>query len=559
MACLTQTSFIATQQSILDCLFEGCYIISPDSKYLYVNNVAALQGRRKKEELLGKSMMEVYPGIENTLMFANLRRCMEYKIPSLMVNEFTFPDQSISWFELRFEPILEGVFILSLEITGARHSEERIKWLMRHDHFTSLPNRFSLIEKMTNISKSENAKVPSFLAVISLENVEELEATYGPIITDEILKQIASRIKNIFFDGIQVYRTKSHQLGLLFMAKQERGIEDILNYLTVEFGKPYYYKEISIHGDIRIGYARLSEIKEDAANYLRKSEIALRMASQKSQSWMVFTPEQDTNTVKENLELLGELKGALGNGQLALHYQPKILMPSGVIHGVEALMRWKHPTLGNIPPGKFIPRAEQSTLIDSLTEWAIDQALSQQVQWAKMGIHLTVAVNISSRNLMLPCFVDTVLHLLNYHQVKGELLELEVTEGAFMLDIESTIVKLKKLSNVNIIISIDDFGTGYSSLQYLNELPVSVIKIDQTFIRTLSANKGSNHIVEAAVNLAHSLQMKVVAEGVEDKETYRYLHDIGCDISQGYYIKRPIPVVEFTEWYKEVNGVFKLE
>jgi EAL domain-containing protein (putative c-di-GMP-specific phosphodiesterase class I) len=221
-------------------------------------------------------------------------------------------------------------------------------------------------------------------------------------------------------------------------------------------------------------------------------------------------------------------------------------------------MRWQHPKLGNVLPENFIPRAEKSTLIDLLTEWAIDNALAQLVRWKQEGLELSVAVNVSSRNLLQPGFVDMVLRLLAHHQVDGKLLELEVTEGALMLDIEHIIVKLMELSNVNIIISIDDFGTGYSSLQYLSSLPASTIKVDQSFIQTLQDGAGSMHIVEAAVHLAHGLGMKVVAEGVEDKFSYDFLARIGCDVAQGFFISHPLPARELAEWYKEWNGYFAL-
>jgi EAL domain-containing protein (putative c-di-GMP-specific phosphodiesterase class I) len=221
---------------------------------------------------------------------------------------------------------------------------------------------------------------------------------------------------------------------------------------------------------------------------------------------------------------------------------------------VEALMRWNHPERGNIPPGIFIPRAEQSTLINLITEFALEQAMKQIVKWRQHDIHLPIAVNISPRNLLQPGFSDLILQLLQRYDVSGHMLELEVTEGALMTDIARTISELSRLANAKITISIDDFGTGYSSLQYLHQLPISLIKIDQSFVRRLPDDKGAVHIVEAAVTLAHKMGMKTIAEGVEEQSAYKLLADLGCDIAQGFMISRPLPAAEFEKWLAQYKG-----
>lgn len=427
---------------------------------------------------------------------------------------------------------------------------ERIKWIMKHDVLSGLPNRLALIDAMNNFDKTQSVDENRGLAIVSIDNGEEVESAYGPELVDRMIKQLADRFDTVLSNHNALYRTNTHQLGILLAAKQNGDNAALLDKLTEISKQPFHLGDISLHGDVRIGYAELSNLEDDPENYLRKAEIALRTASEKSQSWVFFTPELEQETTRNNLRLLSELKEALECGQLSLHYQPKISIKTGVMHGVEALMRWHHPKLGLIPPGNFIPRAEKSVLIDSLTEWAIDTALAQQVKWKNQGVEVPVAVNISPRNLLQPGFVDTVMRLLERHQVKGKFLELEVTEGALMLDIEHTIVKLMELSDVNVIISIDDFGTGYSSLRYLNSLPATTIKVDQSFIRSLLHNTGSKHIVEAAVNLAHGLQMSVVAEGVEDAGSFQCLANLGCDVAQGYYISRPIPGADLLSWHR---------
>ena len=193
-------------------------------------------------------------------------------------------------------------------------------------------------------------------------------------------------------------------------------------------------------------------------------------------------------------------------------------------------------------------------MIDLITEFALEEAIAQLAQWQKEGIDVTIAVNISTHNLLQSNFTDFIVRLLSQHRVSGEFLELEITEGALMMDVERTIDELRRLSDLKIIISIDDFGTGYSSLKYLHQLPISLIKIDQSFVQRLPSDKGAAYILEASVMLAHNMGIKAIAEGVENKEVYDFLHDLGCDMAQGYLISRPMAAKDFETWYRACEG-----
>lgn len=256
----------------------------------------------------------------------------------------------------------------------------------------------------------------------------------------------------------------------------------------------------------------------------------------------------DEASLVENLKLLGEIGEALKSGQVHMHYQPKVEARTGTVVGVEALMRWQHPVRGNVPPNEFIPYAESSTLIDEITRFAIDQSLAQLVAWEQRGLGgMTMAVNISPRNLLNPDFSQTVKQLLAAHGVDGNRLELEVTERVFVEDMDNSIVELDKLADCGVVISIDDFGTGYSSLQYLEKMPISILKIDQCFTESLPTESGSKKIVNVAIALAHNLGMAVVAEGVENQAAYDFLMAAGCDLLQGYFIGRPVAADELEQ------------
>ena len=436
---------------------------------------------------------------------------------------------------------------------GVAYYMRHLKWLSRHNDATELPNRSALFDELKDLRDKRKSDSLIYLVLVSIENTLELKSAFGFDVIDQTTKQMAERLRGCN-GGQEVYHTDTAQLALVLMGSDEHN-QQVLAQLSGVVQEPVLFNEIPIHIEARMGYVALNKIKKDPHVYLQRAEAALALAQERDQDVTAFSPEIVSKT-EENLVILGELKNALNNGQISLHYQPKIDLSNGNICSVEALMRWEHPERGMIPPGLFIPRAEQSTLIQLVTEFALEQALSQIKHWKKQGIEIPIAVNISTRNLLHPHFTDLVLSLLEKYQLSGECLELEVTEGSLMVDMEKTIDELVRLAGAKMTISIDDFGTGYSSLQYLHRLPASLIKIDQSFVRRLPNDKGAAHIIDAAVTLAKKMGIETIAEGVESREVYDYLRHIGCNMVQGYYISKPLPVREFTDWYLQRHGVY---
>lgn len=444
-------------------------------------------------------------------------------------------------------------FACGVASDSVRSYLKHLKWIARHDPATQLPNRSALLGALAQLPKVKSNANLHMLVVVSLQNAMELKSAFGFDVIKEVAQQSAARYTYILQDKVQVYRIDPEQLGILIRDRDAQTIKLLLADLVRGARQPYQFNDIPIHADSRLGYATFSKITQSPDFYLQRAESALISADEEALDCVAYSPET-SNFAKENLSILGSLMSAIREGQLSLHYQPKICIRTGEIHSVEALMRWNHPERGNIPPGIFIPRAEQSTLINLITEFALEQAMKQIVAWRQQGIHLPIAVNISPRNLLQPGFSDLVLSLLQRYEVSGQSLELEVTEGALMHDIARTIVELSRLADAKITISIDDFGTGYSSLQYLHQLPISLIKIDQSFVRRLPDDKGAVHIVEAAVTLAHKMGMQTIAEGVEEENAYKLLSDLGCDIAQGFMISRPLPAAEFEKWHAQYQA-----
>ena len=327
---------------------------------------------------------------------------------------------------------------------------------------------------------------------------------------------------------------------------------DNLNLLTKD---PFVFEGIPVHIDARMGFVTIREGNDTPAAYLQQAESAVNAAHKSLLELVQYDPSFKLET-RDNMSMLGELVKAIEQQQLSLHYQPKVNISNGNISGVEALMRWQHPIRGPISPGRFIPCAEQSTLIHMLTRFALSEAIQTAIHFKTLSIPVPVAVNISAHNLHQPGFADTVFELLVEHGLNGEFIELEVTEGALISDMNRTITQLNRLAEAGIVISVDDFGTGYSSLQYLHKLPISHLTIDQSFIQRLPADKDAVHIVEASVSLAHKMGMKTIAEGIENESVMAFLMNIGCDVAQGYYISRPINRNAYIDWHGAQRGQF---
>jgi len=303
-----------------------------------------------------------------------------------------------------------------------------------------------------------------------------------------------------------------------------------------------------VHVEGSLGIALGPEQGEDMATLLRHADVAMYVAKNADEPCAVYAPEQDTYT-SERLTLIGELRAAIADGDLYLHYQPKVDLATGHVAGVEALVRWAHPVRGLVQPDQFIPLAERTGLITSLTLWVLEEALGQCQRWQQQDRALGVAVNLSTRSLQDPELPATVAGLLARYAIPPGRLTLEITESALMVDPVRAQTVLTGLGELGVRLSIDDFGAGYSSLGYLKQLPVTEVKIDQSFIRAMGDSGVKDMaIARAVIDLGHNLGMQVVAEGVEDQAVWDLLRAAHCDVSQGYYLSRPLPAAELERW-----------
>lgn len=453
-----------------------------------------------------------------------------------------------------------GFFVLIGFLTGlashlTRSYVKQLNWVSDHDEATRLLNRNGLLKDIAGLDRANAARW--LLVVIYLENERELNASFGETVVNQVLEQFPARIVATLQQNFSVYRISSAQAAVL-IDQVNRHPVDLLNALVDAFHAPFPVDSVFIHIDVRFGYTMIGHHQDHPSACLQEAEEAVSAAIERVQDWLAYDPEF-VKTKQDNLTIIGDLRNALQLGQLSMYYQPKVEMTTGAIVSVEALMRWNHPQRGQIPPDSFIPRAEQSTLINLVTEFALEQSMAQLRAWQQAGIDISMAVNISTRNLLQPDFAEQIITQLLRYELEGSKIELEVTEGALAIDMARTIHELALLSQLKVIISVDDFGTGYSSLRYLHQLPVSIIKIDKSFVSDLPNDDGSVHIVEAALMLAHQMGLAVIAEGVETRAAWDYLRDAGCDMVQGYLVAKPMPAAEFEQWYRQCQGRFDLQ
>jgi len=418
-----------------------------------------------------------------------------------------------------------------------------------YDAITGLPNRVSFLRKLGDQIRESAAQGTTFAVLYAdLDRFREINDAFGHDGGDAVLRELGARIARTGPQALErVARLGVDDFAFLLPPGSDvngarRAAEDGIEFLR----EPFTLSEQPMHLSASIGIAAYPEHGASAEELLRHAEAAMFTAKKTQARYAVYGSDLDAQSQRK-IVLLGDLRRALEANELSVHYQPQVDFRTGRLVGAEALLRWWHPTRGMVPPLEFIPVAEETGLIHQLTPWVLRKALEQQRAWQSAGLKVRMSVNVSMRNLRDPEFLAIVAGLIGATGVDPGLVTLEVTEGAMMLEATRTLDVLHRMRALGINISIDDFGTGYSSLAYLSRLPVNEVKIDRTFVMAVTT-PGSRAIVRAIIDLGKVFELRVVAEGVKDEETWTQLHSLGCDIAQGYYLSVPIPADEFVLW-----------
>ena len=421
----------------------------------------------------------------------------------------------------------------------------------RHDSLTGLANRAVLDERLADAL--ERGRQPSVL-LLDLDRFKEVNDALGHQVGNLLLQVVARRLEDLLTaDGrtggtdATVVRLGGDEFAVLL----PDGLDPVPTAWAVaeQLSAPVDLGEVTVGSKASIGVALAADDPDRTAtgdDLIRRADVAMYAA--KAAGAVVWRYTEDLDAGRgERLALLSDLHLGLERDELQLHYQPKLDLASGTVTGVEALVRWEHPTQGRIAPDVLIPLAESTGMIDKLTRVVLGQALRQSRAWHDQGLDLTVAVNLSTRNLLNPGLAGEVTAALEAHGVPAERLILEITESSVMGDAERTLPVLERLAGAGIMLSLDDFGTGYSSLSYLQRLPVSEVKIDRSFVLGLTGgDETSTVLVRSIISLGASLRLRIVAEGVEDAGTLEQLRELGCDVIQGWHTGRPVPAAELT-------------
>ncbi len=434
------------------------------------------------------------------------------------------------------------------DITERKAHQMELQHQATHDPLTDLPNRFLLHDRVKHALEGtpDEGELIAIL-LLDLDRFKEINDVLGHHTGDILLQQVARRLEVPLQPTETIARLGGDEFAILLPSTTPEEAKRLGWKLIEVLRAPFHVERLNFQIDTSVGIVYSPDHGEDAETLLQRADVAMYVAKRKRSGLAIYSPEQDFNSIR-HLLLRGDLRLAIEDDLLSLVYQPKISAESDRIIGVEALLRWEHPEHGFIPPDEFIGLAEHSGLIRPLTQWVIRTGLQQCAQWLKDGLDLKLSLNLSARNLLEEDLPESTERLLSELGVPPERLIFEITESVIMEDPERALKVVTELRDLGLGISIDDFGTGYSSLAYLMRLPAEELKIDRSFVMQMERDPGSATIVHSTIDLAHNLGLKVVAEGVESGATWNVLKELGCDLGQGYFFSRPVPVDGLLEW-----------
>ena len=555
-------------EMVLESLKDGIFIVDLGGKITFANRAATKALGWTSAEMLGRYAHDLlhysFDGHaschqEECLLQATLQNGSVH----LLDNEIFWKKDGTS-FKVQFlsSPVFQdgkvsGGVVTFQETAEAHQVEEKVNYLAYYDPVTHLPNRALFVDRLSRALTL--AKVTDrilgvlFLAV---DHFQKLKDTLGSDLANLLLQAVAERLSSRFGETVSIASFGSGEFALLLpQAAWGTEIGDIVPKIELLFKSAFLLDGHELYVTTSIGISVYPFDGQDEESLLRNSGAALyRVREHGGSSYQFYPPAMNARALKR-LDFESSLRRAVDRDQFRLHYQPKVDIANGRVVGMEALIRWQHAELGMVSPVEFIPLAEESGLIEPIGEWVLRTACRQNKAWQAAGVlNCRVAVNLSPRQFQQPGLIPMVARILQETQLDAGCLELELTESSMMKNTEFAIITLGRLKDMGIRLSIDDFGSGYSSLAYLKRFPIDYLKIDQSFVREIVTEPKDAAIVTAIVTIAHSLELKVVAEGVETEPQLQLLRRLGCDEIQGDFISRPVTAESFSALVQQRNG-----
>jgi diguanylate cyclase (GGDEF)-like protein/PAS domain S-box-containing protein len=436
--------------------------------------------------------------------------------------------------------VISGAVLVFHDSTEQMDAQREIQHLAYHDHLTALPNR-RLLQDRVDVAMTSAARYHSKLALlfIDLDHFKVINDTLGHEYGDQLLKAAARRLSECIREHDTVSRTGGDEFVILL--NEIRGADDVVvvaQKILEKLSQPYQIKNSDLHSTPSIGISLYPDDGENFETLMKHADTAMYHAKERGRAgYHFFTEDMNVRTL-ERLTVEGNLHKALVRDEFELHYQPKVTMHDGKVIGAEALIRWQHPELGLISPGKFIPIAEESNIISSIGEWVARSACLQSRAWQDKGLHLPLSINVSARQFLHGDLPSDLARILRETGADPKLLELELTEGV-LLHSRDAEAKLEALKRMGFKVALDDFGTGYSSLAYLRRMAIDTLKIDRSFVTNLEHSLDDVAIVQTIITMARNLRMNVIAEGVESMAQAKLLIESGCHECQGYFFGKP--------------------
>jgi diguanylate cyclase (GGDEF)-like protein len=445
-----------------------------------------------------------------------------------------------------------------------RNKQNRLDYLAHHDTLTNLPNRLLFQDRLRHaISKARRMQQIMALLFLDLDRFKNINDSLGHEVGDQVLQEVAKRLTNIVRESDTLARLGGDEFVIALEQNTEsRELTIVAQKILETLSTAFHIDTHELYITASIGISLYPANGLTPETLMKTADVAMYRAKEKGRNNFQFFALEMNERAHQALFLENNLRKAIDNQELALYYQPQVEITTGKTTGMEALIRWHHPTRGVIPPDKFIPMAEETGLIIPIGKWVINTACQQTMQWQQAGFPpCKVAVNISPRQFRQSDLVETVAQALDESGLAACWLELEITENVLVEDVAQTITIMESLNSLGVSLAIDDFGTGYSSLSYLHRFPLSKLKIDRSFVQSIGGPAGNQAIVEAIIALACALDLEVIAEGIENQEQIAFLKERGCFYGQGFYFSRPLPVDACEQFLlqERIPKVFALE